>query len=156
MAPLSSQMVPKMLQNGHQNVSPKAPRTQNLECEQIVLFAMFQTHFGSPKRFENVPFFFQDHALVALTASFLATRVSSISLWSGISRPSWGLLVSPLVSQGPPRVSKKIPKNHPKSLLKPGLPVGGSRHAPRLPCRRNKNEEKDTKKARWRLCAQRF
>ena len=61
--------------------------------------------------------------------------MSSISLWSGISRPSWGLLVSPLVSQGPPRVSKKSPKNHPKSLLKPGLPVGGPRHAPRLPHR---------------------
>ena len=68
MAPPSSQMAPKMLQNGHQNVSPKAPRTQNLECEQVILFSMFQTHFGPPKRLENVPFFFQNPALVALAA----------------------------------------------------------------------------------------
>ena len=68
MAPPSSQMASKMLQNGHQNVSPKAPRTQNAECEQIILFAMFQTHFGPPKRLENVPFFFQNPALVVLTA----------------------------------------------------------------------------------------
>ena len=66
MAPLSSRMAPKMVQNGHQNVSQKAPRTQNSECEQIILFVMFQTHFGPPKRLENVPFFFQNPALVAL------------------------------------------------------------------------------------------
>ena len=68
MAPLSSQMASKMDQNGHQNVSPKAPRTQNAECEQIILFVMFQTHFAPPKRLENVPFFFQNPALVALAA----------------------------------------------------------------------------------------
>ena len=64
MAPLSSQMAPQMLQNGHQNVSPKAPRTQNAECEQIILFAMFQAHFGPPKRLENEPFFFQKPAKI--------------------------------------------------------------------------------------------
>ena len=68
LAPLSSQMAPKMDQNGHQYVSPKAPRTQNAECEQIILFVMFQTHFGPPKRLANVPFFFQNPALVALAA----------------------------------------------------------------------------------------
>ena len=66
MAPLSSQMAPKMVQNGYQNVSQKAPRTQTSECEQNTLFAMFQPHFGPPKRLENVTFFFQNPALVAL------------------------------------------------------------------------------------------
>ena len=68
MAPLSSQMASKMHQNEHQNVSPKAPRTQNAECEQIILFVMFRTHFGLPKRLDNVPFFFPNPAQVALAA----------------------------------------------------------------------------------------
>ena len=79
--------------------------------------------------------FFLPKSCPGCPGRLLATRVSLISLWGGISRPSWGLLDSPLVSQGLPRVSKKSPKNHPKSLLKPGLPVGCPRHAPRLPHR---------------------
>ena len=39
----------------------------------------------------------------------------------------------PLVSQGLPRVSQKSAKNRPKSLLRPGLPMGCPRHALRLP-----------------------
>ena len=40
MVPPGSQMAPKMVQNGHQNVSKKASRTQNAECEQTTLFTM--------------------------------------------------------------------------------------------------------------------
>ena len=66
MVPPGSQMVPKMTQNGHQNVSQKASRTQNTEYEQNILFAMFQPHFGLVKRLENMSFFFQNPALAAL------------------------------------------------------------------------------------------
>ena len=37
------------------------------------------------------------------------------------------------------------PQNHPKSLLKPGLPMGCPRHAPRLPHRPQKASKKTTK-----------
>ena len=66
MAPPGSQMVPKMTQNGYQNVSQKASRTQNTECEQNLLFTMFQPHFGLHKRLENMTFSFQNLALAAL------------------------------------------------------------------------------------------
>ena len=66
MAPPGSQMVPKMTQNGHHNVSQEASRTQNTECEQNLLFTMFQPHFGLHKRLENMTFSFQNLALAAL------------------------------------------------------------------------------------------
>ena len=56
-----------------------------------------------------------------------------------------GLPGPPLVSQGVPRVSKKTSQNHPKSLLKPGLPMGCPRHAPRLPHRPQKAQKRSKK-----------
>ena len=41
MVPPGCQRAFKMAQNGHQNMSQKASRTQNTECEQTILFAMF-------------------------------------------------------------------------------------------------------------------
>ena len=64
-----------------------------------------------------------------------------------------GIPGPPLVSQGLPRVSQKSAKNRPKSLLRPGLPMGCPRHALRLPHgpqKAHKNTKKTTKKARWR------
>ena len=41
MVPPGSHMASKMAQNGHHNVSQEASRTENTECEQTILFAMF-------------------------------------------------------------------------------------------------------------------
>ena len=112
---------------------PQLPQRGARCDERLVIYYVSATFWSSqaPRKYD----FFLPKSCPSCPAHLLATRGSSLSLWGGISRRSWWLLVSPLVSQGLPRASKKSPKNHPKSLLKLGVPLGGPRHAPRRPHR---------------------
>ena len=99
---------------------------------------MFQTHSGTPKRLENVPFFFQNPALVALATLWppgcpqYASGVASPGHLGGSWSPPWSPRASP---ECPKRVLKIIP-NHFLSLvclwgvpgMPPGSPIDPKRH----------------------------
>ena len=134
MAPPGSQMAPKMTQNGHQNTKmcPKRPperKTQNVSKPYYLLcFSHILVLPSASKRC-----LFSSKILPSLPwPSFGHQGVLNKPLGWHLQAILW-ILGPSLVSKGLPRVSKKSPKNHPKSLLKAGSAHGVSQACPRAP-----------------------